>query len=87
MSDQCQVAEAGIRSAIIVDDGYDDVPQVDELRDEAGWDNFFDDVQAGHEDRIIEFYPDFEAENRDDLKEDQRFVAALWKTVRTWTTY
>ena len=79
MNDQYQIAEAGIRSAIIVDDGYDVVPQVDELRDEAGWDNFIDDVQAGQEDRITAFYPEFDAENRDNLKEEQRFIAALWE--------
>jgi len=79
MSDRRQVANAGIRSAIIVDDGYDVVPLVDELRDEEGWDNFFDDVQAGQEGRITAFYPEFNADNRDDLKEEQEFVTVLWE--------
>ncbi|WP_171206767.1 hypothetical protein [Ruegeria sp. HKCCA0235A] len=79
MSDRRQVAGAGIRSAIIVDDGYDVVPLVDELRDEEGWDNFFDDVQAGQEGRIAAFYPEFNADNRDDLKEEQEFVTVLWE--------
>ena len=79
MNDRDQVANAGIRSAIIVDDGYDEVPRVDELRDEAGWNNFFDDVHADHEDQITAFYPKFASENRDDLKEEQAFVNALWK--------
>ena len=68
MSDRDQVAKAGLRSAIIVDDGYDLIPLVDELRDEEGWDIFFDDVQSDHEDRITAFYPEFDAENRVNLK-------------------
>ncbi|MBY5974564.1 hypothetical protein [uncultured Maritimibacter sp.] len=79
MNDRRQVANAGLRSAIIVDDGYDTVPLVDELRDEEGWDNFFDDVQAGHEDRIVAFYPDFDVGDRDRLKQEQGFVTALWE--------
>ena len=55
MNDQCQVAEAGIHSAIVVDDSYDVVHQINELRDKAGLDNFSDDVQAGQEDGITAF--------------------------------
>lgn len=79
MNDRRQVANAGLRSAIIVDDGYDAIPLVDELRDEEGWDNFFDDVQVGDENRIIAFYPDFDIGDRDRLKQEQGFVTALWE--------
>lgn len=79
MNDKKRVAAAGIKSAIIVDDGYDEIPLVQELLDEDGWDIFFDDVQGDEVARIEAFFPDFNPSERDDLKADQKFIDDLWQ--------
>ena len=43
MTDKEIIAAAGIKSALIVDDGYDLVPRASELAD-VDWDIFFDDA-------------------------------------------
>lgn len=79
MSDRQQVREAGIRSAIIVDDGYDETPQVDELRDEGAWDSLFDDAQGAAAARIAAIFPEYDPENREELRNNQDFIDALWQ--------
>ena len=79
MNDKKRVAEAGISSAIIVDDGYDEIPLVQELLDEDGWDIFFDDVQGDEAARIEAFSPNFDPSSRDELRSDQEFIDALWQ--------
>lgn len=79
MSDKQQVLDAGIRSAVIVDDGYDEAPQVAELLDEDGWDSLFDDAQGAEAARIETLFPDYEPENREELKSNQEFIDALWQ--------
>lgn len=79
MSDKQQVRDAGIGSAIIVDDGYDEVPQVVELRDEGAWDSLFDDAQGGASaDRIEALFPAYDPEDREELRTSQEFINALW---------
>ena len=78
MSDKQQVYEAGIRSAIIVDDGYDEIPQVAELRDEGAWDSLFDDAQGAEAERIRALFPAYRSDDREDLRSNQEFVDALW---------
>lgn len=79
MNDKKRVAEAGIGSAIIVDDGYDEIPFVAELRDEDSWDSFFDDAHGADAKRIEAFFPEFDSDEREELKSDQRFIDALWQ--------
>lgn len=78
MSDKQQVREAGIRSAIIVDDGYDEIPQVAELLGEDGWESFFDDTQGAEAEQIEALFPGYEPENWEELKSNQDFIDALW---------
>lgn len=78
MSDIQRVREAGIRKAIIVDDGYDDSPRVSELEGEDAWDAFFDDMYGDSPARIREIFPDFDEQEREDLKLSQKFITALW---------
>ena len=78
MNDIQQVREAGIRSAIIVDDGYDEIPQVADLRDAEAWDSLFDDAQGVEAERIKALFPAYEPEDREDLKQNQEFIKALW---------
>jgi hypothetical protein len=79
LSDIQQVLDAGIRSAVIVDDGYDEAPQVDELLDEGAWDSLFDDTQGVEGERIKNLFPAYDANNRDELKSSQEFVNTLWQ--------
>ena len=79
MSDIEQVHDAGIHSAIIVDDGYDAIPQVAELLDEDSWESFFDDAQGETATRIEAIFPDYDPEEREELKSSQDFINALWQ--------
>ena len=79
MNDKQQVYNAGIRSAIIVDDGYDEVPQIAELIDEGAWDSLFDDTQGDQAARIVELFHGYDPHDREDLRSDQGFIKALWK--------
>lgn len=78
MSDQELVRNAGIHSAVIVDDGYDEVPQVAELIDEDGWESFFDDAQGYAADQIAELFPGYDPDDREELKNNQGFIDVLW---------
>lgn len=79
MSDKEQVLDAGIQSAIIVDDGYDEVPQVEELLDEGAWNSFFDDAQGAAATRIQAIFPEYDPGRREELKANQNFVDVLWQ--------
>ena len=83
MSDKQQVFDAGIRSAIIVDDGYDEIPQVAELLDENSWESFFDDTQGVEAKRVQALFPGYDPDNRQELKSNQEFVDALWQDRET----
>lgn len=79
MSDTQQVRNAGISRAVIVDDGYDEVPQVSELRDEGAWDSLFDDAQGAAAARIEALFPTYDPQDREELKSSQEFIDALWE--------
>ena len=79
MSDSHVVASAGIHRAIIVDDGYDEVPVVKELIEEEGWESFFDDAQGSNAGRVQELFPEYDPADREDLKSNQAFIGALWE--------
>lgn len=79
MSDKQQVRDAGIGSAIIVDDGYDEIPQVAELRDEGAWDSLFDDAQGAEAERIEALFPAYNPQEREELRSNQEFINALWQ--------
>ncbi len=83
MSDKRQVRDAGIRSAVIVDDTYDEIPQVAELLDEEGWESFFDDAQGAAATRIDGMFPGYNPEDRGELKSNQDFINALWQNRNT----
>ena len=73
------MADAGIGSAIIVDDYYDEVPRVAELFDEDGWSSFFDDAQGDDASRIVAFFLSYDPDDREMLKSNQQFIEALWQ--------
>lgn len=78
MNDKQRVRDAGIESALVVDDGYDEVPQVAELRDEGAWDSFFDDTQGTEAQKIKDIFPEYDPMDREELRRNQGFIAALW---------
>ena len=78
MNDKQQVKDAGIHFAIIIDDGYDEIPQVVELIDEDAWDSLFDDAQGDQAVRIVELFPEYIPDHREELKSNQGFIEALW---------
>ena len=70
--------ERGIASALIIDDGYDEVPTSADLStNDDGWRNFFDDFSI-HEEVVAEAFPDYEKVDAGDLIMRDDFVAALW---------
>lgn len=79
MSDIEHIHNAGICSAIIVDDGYDEAPKVEELLTEDGWDTFFDDVYGDVVNQIEAIFPAYDPDDREALKSNQEFVDALWQ--------
>ncbi|OLP76561.1 Sensor histidine kinase YycG [Symbiodinium microadriaticum] len=76
-----EVRDAGIGSAIIVDDGYDEIPEVAELLDEGAWDSFFDDAQGVEAERITAHFPAYDPEEREELRSNQEFINALWEVA------
>lgn len=78
MTDEELIKNSGIRSAIIVDDGYDLAPKADELINVAPWDTLFDDAVGEAKAALQGVYAGFDPENREELKNDQKFIDALW---------
>ena len=83
MTDREQVRDAGIRSAIIVDDGYDEIPRAAELRDEGAWESLFDDAQGVQAKQITVHFPEYNPEEREELRSNQEFIDALWGARET----
>lgn len=66
-----------LTTAVIIDDGYDELPQPGDLA-EAEWSNFFADLSAEERKSIIAEYPTFEEEKADALSKSPAFVPVLW---------
>lgn len=72
------LAERELTTALIVDDGYDEVPKADDLstEDEA-WANFFADI-GDNAAFIAEVFPAYADLHASDLRRSDAFVAAVW---------
>lgn len=71
--------ERKLTTALIVDDGYDEVPKAQDLvKQGAAWENFFADVGEDDKALIIEAFPRYEEIDGDDLKMSDEFVATVW---------
>lgn len=79
MSDSEQISSAGIVKAIIVDDGYDLIPRVEEIADDDSWDTFFDDAIGDSGVKIKALYKHFDRNEREAMKADQGLIDALWE--------
>jgi hypothetical protein len=70
---------AEVRTALVVDDAYDEVPLAADLRlgDEA-WTQFFDDLSETDKAILREMHPEYEATPAGELRASDAFVAGLW---------
>lgn len=71
--------ERKLTTALIVDDGYDEIPKAEDLvKQGTAWENFFADI--GEEDKvlIVQAFPEYEKTDGNDLKASDEFVATIW---------
>jgi len=69
----------GIINVALIDDGFDETPQPNELI-EADWDSFFDDLQGEQINELIEQkFPGYSDASVDDLRKSTEFIATLWE--------
>ncbi len=67
-----------IRTALVVDDAYDPVPNAADVSDESSWSNFFDDFNDEDRTDLGAQYEPFKGKSEFELGEDNAFVALLW---------
>ena len=74
-------ALGNIRTAVIIDDSFDEVPKCNDLiQNVEGWKAFFTNVlEYESVEEVKEFYPGFDPDKEDELKDDDVFIEALWK--------
>ena len=70
--------ESGVRSAVVIDDVFDEVPRSKELTNDE-WNVFFDDLSDQDKRLLVEIYPQYEQTLPDKLKKLDTFVETLWK--------
>ncbi|MBU1691422.1 MAG: hypothetical protein KKD65_11900 [Gammaproteobacteria bacterium] len=76
--------ERKLTTALIVDDGYDEVPKAQDLiKQGAAWENFFADIGESDKDIIVESFPKYEEIDADDLRLSDDFVATIWSLRKT----
>ena len=69
-----------IRTALIVDDFYDQVPTAVDIDPSSGaWPSFNDDLTPELRQRIVEIYPTSRSMRFDECVEDDKYVAAVWQ--------
>ena len=78
MKDVAQLlTDNGIRKAAVIDDAFDEAPQVDDLEVDS-WNTFWDDIGT-YEGSIREIYPGYVDSAREDLQDENGFISSLWK--------
>ncbi len=69
---------AGIGTALIIDDGYDEVPLPEDLAaDDAAWETFVTDIGSDL-DAIKEAFPSYDELDSDQLRQNDQFIATVW---------
>lgn len=69
-----------VRTALIVDDAFDQVPTAGDLAiDVNEWGHFFDDLSDVDKKAIAEIFPQYEDMRADELQRSSEFVAVLWQ--------
>lgn len=73
-------SETSVRTAIIVDDGYDTVPRASDFAlDGQEWTIFFDDATDADRAKFREIFPPYPQMQGTDLKNSDEFIKALWE--------
>src|SRR3989338_9544661 len=76
--------ERKLTKALIVDDGYDEVPKAQDLiKQGAAWENFFADVGESDKGIIVKSFPKYEEIDADDIRLSDDFVATIWSLRKT----
>lgn len=74
------LSERNLTTALIVDDGYDDVPRAQDLLIlSAAWENFFADITEEDEEKIKGAFEDYADTDGQALRSSDEFVATIWK--------
>ncbi|MFK4259209.1 hypothetical protein [Agrobacterium tumefaciens] len=74
-----QLAAAGIKRILIVDDVFDPVPTSSDLAiDGQAWTNFFDDLRKPDRSVLEEIFAEYAKTEATELPSSNAFVAALW---------
>lgn len=70
---------ADVRTALIVDDAFDQVPTADDLAIDADeWGHFFDDLHDTDNKAIMQIFSKFNDMRAEELQKSNEFIAALW---------
>lgn len=70
---------ANVRRAVVIDDGYDEVPVAKDLAEDAAeWSQFFEDLIPADENQIRSFFPRYDDLRADELPSEDEFIALLW---------
>ena len=73
------LAKNNITRALIVDDGYDDVPRISDLgATKRDWDTFLDDLQPRDVDVLKDAYQSFDPNTDEDYSRNQTFLNIVW---------
>ncbi len=79
MSVQELLAERGLRTALIVDDGYDTVPKAEDISaNNEGWAVFIDDVMGDDAKLLAEVFPAYDDLSTPQLRQSDQFVEAVY---------
>jgi len=69
--------EKGIKSVVIIDDGFDSTPLPNDLN-EDDWDKFFDDLTPQDQIMLDDLYPAFSASDKKTFIRSSEFVRITW---------
>jgi hypothetical protein len=71
--------KSGVKRALVVDDAFDTIPLASEIAVIVeAWSTFFADLTEKDHEVLEEVYPGYNDTSADDLKDQDRFVKALW---------
>lgn len=71
---------AGVRTALIVDDAFDQTPRAQDITPEIEqWNSLFDDLDQNQKEQLTALFPLYNQMNADDLISSDEFIAAVWE--------
>jgi hypothetical protein len=71
---------ANIKSAIVIDDAYEQIPLArDLLPDDTSWSQFFEDLNDTDNAQLKQIFPPYDGMRADELRNSDAFVSTLWQ--------